>query len=106
MSGGSAVGFPRVETIGIVAISPWPTLAYGRSSMSEFKVKDVVQAISGGPLMTVVEVGNYEPLGPANGVRCQWFDTVKGIRKVSIEVLYADGLEMHDPGSMSMTTIE
>jgi len=42
--------------------------------MAEFKKGDVVCLKSGGPDMTVVDLGNYGPLGPKDGVKCQWFD--------------------------------
>jgi uncharacterized protein YodC (DUF2158 family) len=37
----------------------------------------VVQLISGGPQMSVVDVGDYEPIGPKDGAKCVWFDDKK-----------------------------
>jgi len=45
--------------------------------MSELKKGDVVQLKSGGPKMTVQDVGDYGPIGPENGVMCVWFDKTK-----------------------------
>lgn len=47
--------------------------------MSDFKVGDVVVMRSGGPKMTVADVGDYSTygLGPQNGVKCQWFEKTK-----------------------------
>jgi len=50
--------------------------------MSEFQKGDVVELKSGGPAMTVSDVGNYSgmSLGPEDGVKCVWFESVKGVR--------------------------
>ncbi|CAG8863138.1 hypothetical protein PS627_00074 [Pseudomonas fluorescens] len=47
--------------------------------MSSFNVGDVVVMRSGGPKMTVADVGDYSGsgLGPQNGVKCQWFEKTK-----------------------------
>ena len=47
--------------------------------MSSFKKGDVVVMRSGGPKMTVADVGNYSGsgLGPEDGVKCQWFEKTK-----------------------------
>lgn len=42
--------------------------------MAEFKKGDTVRLKSGGPLMTVSDLGDYGPLGPENGVKCTWFE--------------------------------
>ena len=48
--------------------------------MSDFQKGDVVILKSGGPLMTVAEVGNYAGdfgMGPEDGVQCVWFEKGK-----------------------------
>lgn len=50
--------------------------------MSEFKKGDTVQLKSGGPLMTVVEIGNFGPMKPEDGVKCQWFDGARPLTEV------------------------
>ncbi len=43
--------------------------------MSSIKKGDVVQLKSGGPVMTVSNVGNYAEMGGfENGAACTWFD--------------------------------
>ena len=42
--------------------------------MADFKKGDTVRLKSGGPLMTVLDLGNYGPAGPNDGVKCVWFD--------------------------------
>jgi uncharacterized protein YodC (DUF2158 family) len=37
----------------------------------------VVQLISGGPQMSVVDVTDHSPIGPKEGARCIWFDDKK-----------------------------
>jgi uncharacterized protein YodC (DUF2158 family) len=42
--------------------------------MAEFKKGDTVRLNSGGPLMTITNLGDYGPTGPEDGVKCVWFD--------------------------------
>jgi uncharacterized protein YodC (DUF2158 family) len=51
--------------------------------MADFKKGDLVQVKSGGPAMTVSDVGNYGGFGggPEDGVKCVWFHTEKGVEK-------------------------
>lgn len=42
--------------------------------MTQFNKGDTVRLKSGSPLMTVVDTGDYGPLGPKDGVKCMWFD--------------------------------
>ena len=42
--------------------------------MADFGKGDTVRLKSGGPLMTVAEVGDFGPTGPSDGVKCVWFD--------------------------------
>ena len=37
----------------------------------------VVQLISGGPQMSVVDVSDFRPMGPKEGAKCVWFDDKK-----------------------------
>lgn len=52
--------------------------------MADFKKGDVVVMRSGGPKMTVADVGDYSGmgLGPENGVKCQWFEKTKSFEQV------------------------
>lgn len=53
--------------------------------MPEIAKGDVVQLKSGGPKMTVTEVGNYGSgwgAGPENGAKCVWFEKSKAEEKV------------------------
>lgn len=66
--------------------------------MAEFKKGDVVVMRSGGPKMTVVDLGDYSGYGPGpkDGVKCQWFDKTKRLEDVfdaeSIEIAQKAGL--------------
>jgi len=42
--------------------------------MAQFKKGDLVELKSGGPVMTVAEVGDFTSTGLADGVKCIWFD--------------------------------
>ena len=37
----------------------------------------IVQLISGGPKMSVVDVADYGPVGAKEGAKCVWFDDKK-----------------------------
>jgi len=52
--------------------------------MSDIQKGDVVQLKSGGPVMTVKELGDYSEsiVGIKDGVRCVWFDGQKPQEKV------------------------
>ncbi|WP_034300072.1 YodC family protein [Herbaspirillum sp. RV1423] len=52
--------------------------------MAEIKKGDVVMLKSGGPSMTVENVGNYGgmAMGPEEGALCNWFDGNKPVSKV------------------------
>lgn len=64
--------------------------------MSQFQKGDLVKLKSGGPVMTVEEVGDYsggwEP-GPADGVNCIWFADAKSSQQVQQRVFDACVLE-------------
>ncbi len=60
--------------------------------MADFKKGDVVVMRSGGPKMTVADIGDYSGFGtgPKDGVKCQWFDKAKSFEEVfDAEVLKA-----------------
>ncbi|HBP0315920.1 MULTISPECIES: YodC family protein [Pseudomonas aeruginosa group] len=42
--------------------------------MSDIKIGDVVQLKSGGPAMTVQDIGDYSSRGIDHGAHCVWFD--------------------------------
>ena len=43
--------------------------------MEELQIGDVVQLKSGGPIMTISNIGDYSHSGgPAKGAYCEWFD--------------------------------
>lgn len=65
---------------------------------SEFQKGDVVQLKSGGPRMTVSDVGDYSGfgMGPKDGVKCVWFENVKGVQKNQSEVFDAAVLNKVD----------
>ncbi|KOX63847.1 hypothetical protein AA303_17255 [Pseudomonas psychrophila] len=45
--------------------------------MSGFQKGDVVQLKSGGPKMTIQDLGDYGPTGPEDGASCVWFEKDK-----------------------------
>lgn len=50
--------------------------------MSEIKKGDQVMLKSGGPLMTVQDVGDYTNMGVEDGALCVWFDRSQPQEKV------------------------
>jgi uncharacterized protein YodC (DUF2158 family) len=50
----------------------------------EFKVGDVVRLKSGGPRMTIEELGDYSTMGVAghDQAKCVWFEGTKHLRGV------------------------
>ena len=50
--------------------------------MHEIKKGDVVKLKSGGPLMTVENIGAYEATGGQPGAYCVWFEQGKEYSKV------------------------
>ncbi|MBV4514955.1 hypothetical protein D3C76_274450 [compost metagenome] len=55
--------------------------------MSNFQKGDVVQLKSGGPKMTISDLGDFGPLGPENGAKCVWFEKEKRHEHVFDEVV-------------------
>lgn len=60
--------------------------------MVQFKIGDVVILKSGGPPMTVHNVGDYLATQPEKGLLCVWFD---GNKKVE-EVFHPNAVETYD----------
>ena len=50
--------------------------------MSNFEIGDTVRLKSGGPLMTIDNIGDYSPTGPNPGLLCVWFDGGKRVAEV------------------------
>lgn len=48
----------------------------------QFEIGDVVILKSGGPAMTVHNIGDYSPMGPNPGLLCVWFDNSKKLEDV------------------------
>ena len=49
--------------------------------MSQLQTGEVVQLKSGGPRMTIAELGNYGPVSTP-GVKCVWFENNKPFERV------------------------
>lgn len=60
--------------------------------MSQFKIGDVVILKSGGPPMTVHNIGDYSPLEPNPGLLCVWFDSAKKVE----DAFHPDVVELYD----------
>lgn len=51
--------------------------------MSKLTKGDTVQLKSGGPTMTIQDIGNYSiPHGIENGALCVWFDNNQPLEKI------------------------
>lgn len=62
--------------------------------MNEIKVGDKVILKSGGPIMTVQEIGDYTMTGgPEEGALCVWFDGKKPMDKIFAIKALEDYLE-------------
>ena len=63
--------------------------------MAQLKIGDVVILKSGGPPMTVHNIGDYSPVGPNPGLLCVWFDSAKKMEDVfhpsTVEPFETDG---------------
>ncbi|MGI4776942.1 MAG: YodC family protein [Janthinobacterium lividum] len=76
--------------------------------MADFSKGDVVKLKSGGPTMTVADTGSYAGgmgTGPEDGVKCVWFDTVRGVQKSNEQVFDAAVLQKIPPASERMGSI-
>lgn len=65
--------------------------------MSKFEKGDVVTLKSGGPKMSVSDMGDYSPFGPEVGVKCVWFETIKGTQQPQEKVFDEAILEKYVP---------
>lgn len=68
--------------------------------MSEFAKGDLVVLKSGGPVMTVADVGDYSPMHSEDAVKCVWFEEVKGTSTVKEHVFDPTNLEKHTKASI------
>lgn len=58
--------------------------------MNQFKIGDLVRLKSGGPLMTVHDIGDYTlSNGTNSGLLCVWFDDRKKVQ----DVFHPDAVE-------------
>jgi uncharacterized protein YodC (DUF2158 family) len=64
---------------------------------NNFKIGEVVQLKSGGPIMTIHNIGDYAPTGFNPGVLCVWF---AGVQK-NEAVFHPDALERYEPPPFS-----
>ena len=62
------------------------------SQTTQHKIGDVVILKSGGPPMTVHNIGNYSARGLNPGVFCVWFDSAKKVD----DVFHPDTLEPYE----------
>lgn len=61
--------------------------------MTKFKIGDVVILKSGGPMMTVHNLGDYSQSGgPKEGVLCVWFNN----QQKNEDVFHEDTVELYD----------
>lgn len=67
--------------------------------MPQFEKGDVVVLKSGGPKMTVTEMGDYSPMGSKDGIKCVWFEKIKGVQQQQEAVFDAAVLKKHEPSS-------
>lgn len=62
--------------------------------MMDFKIGDVVVLRSGGPLMTIHNIGDYSNAGFSPGLLCVWFDDKKKVEAV----FHPDAVEAYTDG--------
>jgi uncharacterized protein YodC (DUF2158 family) len=60
--------------------------------MNQFAIGDVVILRSGGPMMTIHNIGDYSPVGPNPGLLCVWFDN----GKKEEDVFHPNAVELYD----------
>lgn len=62
------------------------------NNQTSHKIGDVVLLKSGGPLMTVHNIGNYTSQGLNPGILCVWFDQAKKVE----DVFHPDAIEKYE----------
>lgn len=60
--------------------------------MNKFKIGDVIILKSGGPAMTVHNIGDFAATSPDIGLLCVWFDGAKRVE----DVFHPDSVELYD----------
>lgn len=70
----------------------------------EFTAGDVVQLKSGGPIMTIEQVGELAMTG-GQAVWCTWFEKVGGKRVVQRETFHPSTLAKANPGVASIRVV-
>lgn len=71
--------------------------------MSEIKKGAIVQLISGGPPMSVINVSDYNHSGSDDSAKCVWFD-VKNIKCESVfDIAVLKVVEQRSSASMKVT---
>lgn len=61
-------------------------------AQTQYKIGDVVILKSGGPPMTVHNIGDYHATAPDPGLLCVWFDTNKKVE----DVFHPNTVEIYD----------
>jgi uncharacterized protein YodC (DUF2158 family) len=69
----------------------------------ELKVGDTVQLKSGGPVMTIIKIGDYSSKGIKVGAWCEWFDEKKEKKG---DVFSLQTLVKYDPREQDHGTLQ
>lgn len=69
--------------------------------MSDFNKGDLVILKSGGPVMTVADVGDYSPIHAEDAVKCVWFEEIKGTSTVKEYIFDPSNLEKYTKAAMT-----
>lgn len=82
---------------------PMPMLAF-TNEMFMFAKGDLVQMKSGGPVMTVADMGNYSGygMGPKDGAKCTWFDKKDDLKEQVFDVAVLEKYEEPDLSSITI----
>lgn len=60
--------------------------------VNKYKIGDVVILKSGGPPMTVHNIGGYHSTAPDDGLQCVWFDSNKKVE----DIFHPNAVEIYD----------